>query len=136
MSTGSQSALVSGELGCDGLDSVRPRITICPQTMQTLAGPWSDTMWTRTALGDPCILPFVSRGVSFDACTHQLSYLYDTDGDGNVRNGHPRCTSALGESLCGPCSCGPGEQQGYLTSSVASRSHHLFLPALQVTSCG
>lgn len=75
-------------------------------------------MWTCTALGDPCILPFVSRGVSFDVCTQQFSDLYDADGDGNLHNGHPRCTSALGESLCGPCSCGPDEQQGCLTSSV------------------
>ena len=118
VSTGFQGALASGELGWDGLDSPCPRITICPQAMQTLVGPWGDTMWTCTVLGDPCSLPFVSRGVSFDACTQQFSDLNDTDGDGNLHNGHPRCTTTLGESLCGPCSCGPGEEQGYVTSSV------------------
>lgn len=39
MSTGFQGALASGELGWDGVDSVCGRITICPQTMQTLAVP-------------------------------------------------------------------------------------------------
>ena len=118
MSTGFQGALATGELGWDGLGSHCPQITICPQTVQTLAGPWGVTKWTCTTVGDPCSLPFVSRGVSFGACTQQFSDLYDTDGDGNLQNGHPRCATTLGESLCGPCSCGPGEEQGYVTSSV------------------
>ena len=119
-STGLQGALVVGEFGwspgfCD-------RFTMCPQATQKLPGPWGDAMWTCTALGAPCTLPFSSNDISFDACTQQFSDLSDTDGDGNLHNGHPWCSTNLGDSLCGPCSCGPGEEQSVNISSIYSHT--------------
>ena len=93
-------------------------VKICPMESLKLPGPWGDDPWTCTAAGDNCELPFVFNGVSFTACTQQLSDPYDADQDGSLHNGHPQCQSATGLSLCGPCSCAAGEDQTYNMSSV------------------
>ena len=93
-------------------------LKMCPHAHTTLPGPWGDDPWTCTVLGDPCTLPFDFNGVSFNACTQQLSDSYDVDEDGSLHNGHPQCQSATGLSLCGPCSCAAGEEQSYNMSSV------------------
>ena len=48
-------------------------VKICLMESPKLPGPWGDEPWTCTALGDNCELPFVFNGVSFSACTQQLS---------------------------------------------------------------
>ena len=97
--------------GCAGL-------RLCPMDHTTLPGPWGDEPWTCTVRGENCTLPFTFNGVSFSACTQQLSDPDDTDQDGSLHNGHPQCQSAAGLSLCGPCSCAAGEEQTYNTSRV------------------
>ena len=95
------------------------RVKICPATSTRLPGPWGEEPWTCTAAGDSCTLPFEFNGLTFSACTQQLSDLYDADQDGSLHNGHPQCQSAAGlMSLCGPCSCGAGEEQTYNLSQV------------------
>ena len=93
-------------------------VKLCPMPSTKLPGPWGDEPWTCTALGDSCTLPFEFNGLNFSACTQQLSDAYDADQDGSLHNGHPQCQSATGLSLCGPCSCGAGEEQIYNLSRV------------------
>ena len=94
------------------------RVKICPATSTRLPGPWGEEPWTCTAAGDSCTLPFEFNGLNFSACTQQLSDPNDDDQDGSLHNGHPQCQSAAGLSLCGPCSCGAGEEQTYNRSRV------------------
>ena len=86
-------------------------LKICPSGFHSLPGPWGDDPWTSTSLGGDCTLPFIFNGLSYSACTQQLSDPYDVDQDGRLYNGHPRCQSATGLSLCGPCSCAAAEDQ-------------------------
>ena len=97
-------------------------VKICPMPDSTFPGPWGDTPWTCTASGDPCTLPFDLNGMSFSACTQQLSDPSDVDQDGSLHNGHPRCQSEVGLSWCGPCSCAAGEEQTYDMSSIYSHT--------------
>ena len=94
------------------------RVKICPMESAVLPGPWGNDPWTCTALGDDCTLPFTFNGLSFSACTQQLSDPFDSDQDGSLQNGHPHCGTATGRSFCGPCSCAAGEEQTYNMSSV------------------
>ena len=111
--------------------SLCTRVKICPMTSLKLPGPWGDDPWTCTALGDNCELPFVFNGVSFSACTQQLSDPYDADQDGSLHNGHPQCQSSTGFSSCGPCSCAAGEEQTYNMSSVYPHTE-----AVGLVTCG
>ena len=93
-------------------------LKICPMAAPNLPGPWGDNPWTCTVRGDDCTLPLVLDGATFRACTQQFSDPYDADGDGSQHNGHPKCQSETGVSLCGPCSCSQGEEQTYNMTSV------------------
>ena len=93
-------------------------LTICPMASPNLPGPWGDRPWTCTTRGDNCTLPSILNGVSFSACTQQFSDPDDADGDGSQHNGHPRCQSETGVSLCGPCACSEGQEQTYNVTSV------------------
>ena len=109
--------------GCAG-------VKICPAKSTRLPGPWGDDPWTCTELGDSCTLPFELNGISFSACTQQLSDPDDADQDGSLHNGHPQCKSANGLSLCGPCSCGAGQEQTYNVSRVYPHT-----PAVELVAC-
>ena len=103
------------------------RLKICPMESPVLSGPWGEDPWTCTALGDDCELPFDFNGVSFSACTQQLSDPFDADKDGSLHNGHPQCQSATGFSLCGPCSCAAGEEQTYNMSRLYPHTDAVWL---------
>ena len=106
--------------GCTG-------VKICPMVSSQLPGPWGDEPWTCTVYGESCILPFEHNGVTFSACTQQLSDPFDMDQDGSLHNGHPQCWSTAGLSLCGPCSCAAGEEQTYNLSSVYPHTNPAWL---------
>ena len=94
------------------------QFSICPGEPPNMSGPWGTEPWTCTAAGDPCDRLYEFRGVTFVACTQQFSDTGDADGDGSAHNGHPHCVTSVGDSLCGPCSCGPGEEQTYRLSRL------------------
>ena len=94
------------------------QFSICPGEPPNMSGPWGTEPWTWSATGDPCGRLYEFRGVAFGACTQQFSDTGDADGDGSAHNGHPHCVTSVGDSLCGPCSCGPGEEQTYMLSRL------------------
>ena len=93
---------------------------ICPGPPANVSGPWCEQPWTCNILGDPCD----------SACTQHFSDLGDADADGDLHDGHPLFQSSVGESFCGPCRCGAGEAQSYVTSTLCS-----YTPPLPLISC-
>ena len=90
------------------------------------SSPWSAEKWSCTLDGSPC-LPFANtRSGAYPACTQMYSDLHDADGNGNIHNGHPWCdTYDQFSTMCGPCSCGAGEQQSYQMLKLFNRTDTL-----------
>ena len=122
MKLGLQGLEARGDLVVDWLWKC-PDFRICPGMPANVSGPWGVQPWTCTILGDPCT----------GACTQQFSDSDDADGDGDLHNGHPRCESSVGEPFCGPCRCGAGEAQSYVTSSLYA--HIAPLPLISCRPC-
>ena len=99
-----------------------PDVKLCPVPLN-VSGPWGEQPWTCTILGDPCT----------GACTQQFSDRNDADGDRDLHDGHPLCQSSVGESFCGPCRCGAGEAQSYVSTRLFS--HTQTLPLISCSPC-
>ena len=75
--------------------------------------------WTCTTEGTACQASVFTQGGEFSACTRMFSDELDADGDYNVHDGHPWCsTDSAPHAACGPCSCAAGERQTYETVAL------------------
>ena len=109
---------------------------LCPSG-EVVQHPWSGEVWTCKHTGEPCEFPFYFLGNSFDACTAYLSDMHDVDDDGDHHDGFSRCADVFHTAsnapqippmvACGPCSCGAGEEQGYLSYSLAAHGEESYI---------
>ena len=110
---------------------------LCPSA--EVLHPWSGEVWTCKHTGQPCQFPFHIHPYShqFNSCTEYFSDFFNVDGSGNVHDGFPFCVDVVSTDsklpvlvssvACGPCSCGPGEEQRYVSYSLPTHGEKSFI---------
>ena len=82
---------------------------LCQGQGEVRSTPWEGETWTCQISGAPCELPFEVFHTPFLACTTYFSDVADENMNWALHDGYPTC----GPHVCGPCSCGAGQAQGY-----------------------